>query len=323
MPTGEVTGIGGLEAVRTAPGVLDAGLYFGIGDTVDPVRVDADRKGFVIATGETPSAALALADIASSRLEVRAEGATGREPDASPARAAVRPRPLRRALRLSRAALAIALLGATAIAFVLTERVKLQRALVTGTRITKEFSPTCRCNQNVAHLTFRVLRRARVTVEIVNAAGRPIDALLRDKLLSPGWEYLTWRGRTPLGSVVADERATDLWSRTRVVAQDLDLPSPVTVDTDPDLLKLHAKLLADHRVVLRYTFGEPTQALLLVDGRRAVLTRSSRPTGTIDWSGTLSDGAHLTAGVHHLSLSGIDLAGNRARPEAALTWRAA
>jgi hypothetical protein len=229
---------------------------------------------------------------------------------------------LRRTLHLFPAALVLALLGATAIAFVVTERAKLQRALVTGTRITKQFSPTCHCGQDAAHLVFRILRRARVTVEMINATGKPVEALARDKLLAPGWEYFTWNGRTALGTVAGDGRyrpAIDFISLHRT----LDLPSPVIVDTKPPrLLHLHTQLLAHDRIVVRYTFGEPTQALLLVDGRRAVLTRSARPTGTVDWSGVFSDGQRLTSGVHHLALTGIDLAGNRAKPQAALTWRA-
>ena len=323
LPVGKVTHAGGLLAARNAPGVLAAGLYFGAGDTIDPVRVDADRKGYVIATAQTASAALELADVASSRFEIRTEDASTKPLEVELAGSASRQaRPVRRALRFLPVALALALLGATAIAFVVTERAKLQRALVAGTRITKQFSPTCDCNQHVAHIAFRVLRRARVTVEMVNAAGRPVEALLRDKLLSPGWQHLTWNGRTALGSVVRDggyRPSLDFVALHRT----LDLPSSVIVDTKPPrLLRLQARLLAHDRVVVRYTFGEPTQALLLVDGRRAVLTRSSQPTGTVDWSGVFSDGERLTSGIHHLSLTGIDLAGNRVKPQAALTWRA-
>jgi biotin carboxylase len=75
LPVGTVTKIEGLEAVRAAPGVLAAGLYFGVGDRLGPLRVDADRSGYIVATGETAAAALDHADSAASRLAVRARDA--------------------------------------------------------------------------------------------------------------------------------------------------------------------------------------------------------------------------------------------------------
>jgi biotin carboxylase len=70
LPLGTVTRIERLDEVRASPGVLAAGLYFGTGTTIGPVQVDADRRGYVIATGDTPRHALELADTASSRLVV-------------------------------------------------------------------------------------------------------------------------------------------------------------------------------------------------------------------------------------------------------------
>ena len=70
LPLGTVTRIEGLDEVRASPGVLAADLYFGTGTTIGPVQVDADRRGYVIATGDTARHALDLADRASSRLVV-------------------------------------------------------------------------------------------------------------------------------------------------------------------------------------------------------------------------------------------------------------
>jgi biotin carboxylase len=70
LPLGTVTRIERLDEVRASPGVLAAGLYFGTGTTIGPVQVDADRRGYVIATGDTPRNALELADSASARLVV-------------------------------------------------------------------------------------------------------------------------------------------------------------------------------------------------------------------------------------------------------------
>jgi biotin carboxylase len=71
LPLGTVTAIHGLGAVRASPGVVGAGLYFDVGVTITPVQVDADRRGYVVAMGETPEEALELADAAARKLLVR------------------------------------------------------------------------------------------------------------------------------------------------------------------------------------------------------------------------------------------------------------
>ena len=70
LPLGTVTAISGLDDVRASPGVLGAGLYFGPGVTITPVQVDADRRGYVVATGATADQALARADEAARKLVV-------------------------------------------------------------------------------------------------------------------------------------------------------------------------------------------------------------------------------------------------------------
>jgi hypothetical protein len=55
LPIGTITSIDGLDAVRSSEGVLAADLYVGVGATIRPVQVDADRSGYVIATAETPN----------------------------------------------------------------------------------------------------------------------------------------------------------------------------------------------------------------------------------------------------------------------------
>ena len=71
LPTGRVVAVDGLEEVREAPGVLDADLYLRLGETIRPVQVDADRRGYVVATGPDADAALASATAAMRRLVVR------------------------------------------------------------------------------------------------------------------------------------------------------------------------------------------------------------------------------------------------------------
>ena len=70
LPTGEVTGIGSLDAVLASEGVVQADTYLQVGETIRPVRRDGDRRGYVIAVGDTPAEALARAELAATRLDV-------------------------------------------------------------------------------------------------------------------------------------------------------------------------------------------------------------------------------------------------------------
>ena len=59
LPTGKVTRIGSLEPVLAAEGVVQADTYLQVGETIRPVRLDGDRRGYVIATADTSVEALA------------------------------------------------------------------------------------------------------------------------------------------------------------------------------------------------------------------------------------------------------------------------
>jgi biotin carboxylase len=73
LPTGKVTEIGSLDKVRAFPGVVQAELYLELGETIRPVRLDADRRGYVIATGKTNLEALERAEAAATLLDVEVE----------------------------------------------------------------------------------------------------------------------------------------------------------------------------------------------------------------------------------------------------------
>ena len=70
LPTGLVTRIGPLDPVLAADGVVQADTYLQVGETIRPVRRDGDRRGYVIATADTPEEALTRAEHAATRLEV-------------------------------------------------------------------------------------------------------------------------------------------------------------------------------------------------------------------------------------------------------------
>jgi biotin carboxylase len=73
LPTGRVKAIGPLDKVLAFPGVVQADVYLQVGETFRPVRLDGDRRGYVIATGKTNLEALERAEAASRLLDVEVE----------------------------------------------------------------------------------------------------------------------------------------------------------------------------------------------------------------------------------------------------------
>ena len=73
LPTGRVQSIGSLEKVLAFPGVVQAELYLQPGETIRPVRLDGDRRGYVIAVADTNLQALERAEAAAKLVDVIVE----------------------------------------------------------------------------------------------------------------------------------------------------------------------------------------------------------------------------------------------------------
>jgi len=73
LPTGKVVHVGPLDKVLAFPGVVQADVYLQVGETIRPVRLDGDRRGYVIATADTNLQALERAEAASTLLDVEVE----------------------------------------------------------------------------------------------------------------------------------------------------------------------------------------------------------------------------------------------------------
>ena len=75
LPTGRVVSIGSLDPVLAANGVVQAETYLQEGETIRPVRLDGDRRGYVIAVADTNVEALQRAEAAARLLQVEVEPA--------------------------------------------------------------------------------------------------------------------------------------------------------------------------------------------------------------------------------------------------------
>lgn len=70
LPTGKLKRVSGLERVLAFPGVVEADLFLQQGETIRPLQVDGDRRGYVIALGDTNLEAVERAEAAARLLDV-------------------------------------------------------------------------------------------------------------------------------------------------------------------------------------------------------------------------------------------------------------
>lgn len=70
LPTGVVREVGPLDKARAFPGVERVETWIEPGETIRPVQTDGDRRGYVIAGGDTNLEALERADAAASLIDV-------------------------------------------------------------------------------------------------------------------------------------------------------------------------------------------------------------------------------------------------------------
>jgi biotin carboxylase len=70
LPTGTVRSWTGLDRVLAFPGVVQADVFLTEGEEIRPVRLDGDRRGYVIAVADTNLEALERAEAAARLLDV-------------------------------------------------------------------------------------------------------------------------------------------------------------------------------------------------------------------------------------------------------------
>src|SRR4029079_2565677 len=125
--------------------------------------------------------------------------------------------------------LALLLLVATATAFAVTQRLKLEPSPISQTRVAKVFSPICECDTDVARIQF-VLRRA----DHLRIASR-IDGqerVIADAEFKRGPVHVAWDGRDASGAPLPDGTYSAIVHMLRE-GRTIDLPNPIVVDTRP------------------------------------------------------------------------------------------
>jgi hypothetical protein len=208
-------------------------------------------------------------------------------------------------LKLLSTALLFVLLGATAAAFVVTERLKLEPSPVTHVFVTKVFSPTCECDTDLGVIAFRLRNAQRVKLSIADRNGHAIRTLVGPAPHRRGELSATWDGRDADGAVVPDGVYRPLVHlRHRTIL----MPNRISVDTTPPRVRLRAVtprvLESDKRLRVRYALDEPARVYVFLNGRRVVAGHSLRERWKVEAP------VHARPGRYALTVAARDVAGN-------------
>jgi FlgD Ig-like domain len=203
---------------------------------------------------------------------------------------------------------------ATATAFAVTQRLKLEPSPISQTRVSDTFSPVCRCPSKTASIDFSLRKADQVRIAVRTPSG---EVTVAEGSYARGDVHARWNGRDTSGELVPDGIYYPLVQLERA-GRTIDLPNPIRVDTIRPSIKftsLTPRVFRPGTEKLRvtYTVSEHAHALLFVDGRRRVFTYGTRLRGRLQWYGKVR-GHVIRPGRHKVKLVAEDLAGNRSAP---------
>jgi hypothetical protein len=215
------------------------------------------------------------------------------------------------------------LLAATASAFAVTERLKLEDSPVLGTKITALFSPKSH-GHSEAIIRFRLRREEDIQLDVIDDQGTIVRHALGTGVFGQSFHQFAWDGRNDAGRIVPDG-LYHVQLQLKDEDRTIEFPSAVRVDSTPPTIE-HVRIKhrlfspdGDHRadqVNVQYTFNEPAYAILYVDGRKVATSFRKKPVNAIQWYGR-----RKKPGDYRLALAAQDLAGNIAGSTRAFTVR--
>jgi hypothetical protein len=211
--------------------------------------------------------------------------------------------------RLLSTLLVLGLLGGTAAAFAVTERLKLVPSPIVAPKVTKAFSPVCRggCTTREAEISFELRDGDRLTVSIIDENEREVARLADGERSPQGPVAFRWDGR---GAGEGRYRARVHLANAR---RTIDIPNEMRLDTTPPTLTVEriwptvfspdGDGRAD-KVRAEYSLSERA-SVSLHHGDDTPVVSPPRTTGKIEWYAR-----GLLPGLYVVSLSATDLAGN-------------
>jgi hypothetical protein len=219
--------------------------------------------------------------------------------------------------------LVLALLLASAAAFAVAERLKLERSPVAAPELSRVIGPECECEKAEGTLSVRLRRPAVVTASVVNADGDTIRVLAEREQHRRGRVTWVWDGRDDDGEVVPDglyRLRLDLVNRDRTIT----VPTPIRIDTKPPRVRLleagpttitpDPDAAGAHQIQFHYVSTELGYSQVEVEDD-VVFRGRLYPAGEgrVRWRGR-KDGGPAPPGVYRTVLVVVDRAGNRSNP---------
>jgi hypothetical protein len=186
------------------------------------------------------------------------------------------------------------LLAATATAFAVTQRLKLEPSPISQTHVDKVFSPVCNCATRAAHIDFSIRHADHLRIWVRTPSGA---AVIADRAFPKGMVHVRWNGSgVPDGVYFAVVHLQD-------ARRTIDLPNPIRVDTVKPTIALVSTSRDGGNTIFRYRTSEPAHALLFVNGERRIRTYSTRTHAKFAYAGRLTAKTRLV-------LRARDVAGN-------------
>ena len=219
--------------------------------------------------------------------------------------------------RLLTTTILVGLLVATAAAFAITEKLKLERSPIYGTRVLSRFSPVCGCARGRATVRIELRRGDTVTVTMLDSHGKPVRVLVAGQRVPRGPSIFRWDGRTDARRIAPDgvyKAEVHLAGQHRTIV----LPNPIHLDTVPPAVK---SVVLDRdtfspdgdkqadTITAHYELTKPAHVLAYIGGTRFINTQAHQSSGKFTWDGTVH-GIPLRAGTYTIELGAKDLAGN-------------
>ena len=217
----------------------------------------------------------------------------------------------------------VGLLVATAAAFAVTERLKLTKSAISGTLVSRSFSPKCGCSRKNANVRI-VLRRAdTIDVTVVDAHRHVVATLFSRQRFPRGKTKFRWDGILDTGGLAPDG-TYQVNIHLERQHQTILIPNKIVLDTTPPEIVEATPNREDFSpdgdrqadfVRIAYKLSKQAHVILYLGGRRILGPTYRHPSsGSLSWYG-LAHGHLVRPGSYTLEVGAVDLSGNRTPPE--------
>jgi hypothetical protein len=217
----------------------------------------------------------------------------------------------------------VGLLVATAAAFAVTERLKLTKSAISGTLVSRSFSPKCGCSRKNAKVRIVLRRGDTLDVNVVDSHRHDVATLFTRQHFPRGETKFRWDGILDTGGLAPDG-TYQVKIHLERQHQTIVLPNTILLDTKPPEIVEATPNRQDFSpdgdkqadfVRIAYKLSKQAHVILYLGGRRILGPTYRHPaTGSLSWYG-LAHGHLVRPGSYTLEVGAVDLSGNRTPPD--------